>query len=224
MQQRTSENNMPEKKKSGSYHFYLENALDWDAAFEGQWFMGVYETTTKTVMLLPSEIQWKPSIAQNADERSFNRYASGAKKKPDNWSSVASDGDTPGDLAWHKTQPGEPAITLHGKICKLYGVDDADCVGFTLVKIDRHGKFAQFKGSSKSLNDPWTVPSKMGQEEFEKVTPYSFAQRSWQLHKNPGATPTVSSGTTQLPERFRAELLKFFKEAWGVENIASSYE
>jgi len=212
------------KKKAGAFHYFEENLLDWKNAFEGQWFMGVYDVVNKTVMLLPSEIQWKPEIAKNADERSFNRYASGARRKPDSWSSVESDGDIPGDLAWHKKKANEDQMTLHGKICNKYGADDKNCVGFSFIKLDRNGKFAQFKGSSKSLNDPWTVPSKMSDDEVKKVTPYSFGQRSWQLHRNPDRKPEVSPGTTQLPERYRAEVLGFFKEEWKVENIASSYE
>lgn len=241
---------MPEKpiKDAKDVSYYGSHLNDWKNAHPGQWFMGAYDMVSQTVLLLPAEIQWKQSIADNTDQRGVNRYASGARKGADfppvQWESVKAHGDVPGDLAWQHEGPA--GVTLHAKICLRYKSKPDNCVGFSLIKLDREGVFAQFKGSSKSLNlshggvspdvsfaqkTVWTRNEESSKKRFEELTtksqqgkPLTPVEQRQLKRYTPGTRPERFQGTPQLPENFRVLLLQFFNDSWGIKHVASSYE
>ena len=125
------------------------NMADWTLAWEGQWFIGVLDTSHKQVYLLPINPRTPDALA-NSGERNRNRYAAGPESKglsTDIWNSCPKDWDT--RAVGH---------TTHHKCLNHYHLSEDDCLGFSLIKLDREGKFAMIKLTSNSLNQKPTDP------------------------------------------------------------------
>lgn len=198
------------------------NRADWILAWEGQWFIGVLDTSSKRVYALPISPR-TPDALTNTGERNRNRYASGPEAQGHStsfWNSCQAN--------WLDTGHGQ---TTHHKCLNHYGLAEGDCLGFTLIKIDREGTFAQMKLTSNSLNqkpadpDPTSRPG----HSFSRST-HRFAVASAAAVADGREAPAHVPGSTQfLPGTHCmgqgwAMALKQFLEGAGIPHIAVSMD
>ena len=118
----------------------LKNLHDFREASPGQWFLGVLDTGTKAVYLLPSDIH------PCGQEPRINTYASKPPLPSNGWKSLPK---------WFgdgiNSRPGPAgAMRQHVRMCIVYGLEPSDCLGFSMVKINND--FAQYRDFSNSLN------------------------------------------------------------------------
>ena len=127
------------------------NLSDWTNAWEGQWFIGVLDTNNKAVYILPIDPRSEEARA-NTGTRNRNRYASALAAKP-----TGHDADTVPPAPHWASAPANwemnaGGTTTHHRCLNYYHLQEADCLGFTLIKVSRNGSFAQMKMTSNSLN------------------------------------------------------------------------
>jgi hypothetical protein len=198
------------------------NVADWTQAWEGQWFIGVLDTNNKRVYVLPIDPR-TPDALTNAGQRNRNRYASGPESKGLAtlfWNSCAAN--------WMDVTGGN---TTHHKCLNYYHLAEGDCMGFTLIKLNREGTFAQVKLTSNSLN------MKPGDPDLTSRPGHSFS-RSTHAHSGalavdarglphndphvPGTT-VFAPGTHCMGQGW-ANALKQFLAAQGITNVAVSMD
>jgi hypothetical protein len=209
---------------------------NWVRAAPGQWFIGVLDTNYKKVYILPIEPGEGEGAATNTGDRNRNRYASGALKfdprTGTEWPTVHWRGCAPD---WYKTAPG---ATTHHKIMIMYKCTEEDCLGFTLIKLDKDGKFALMKLTSNSLNT--RIDSPGPGHSFARAT--AVQSRKMPVYNNPAdnqrhglpyndphepGKANYLSGTNTMPTAWREALKSFLGSGLGtggIEHIAMSLD
>ena len=89
-------------------------------ALEGQWFIGVVDTQSQMIHLLPISPA-SPDALTNTGSRNRNRYTSGAITQPV-WVGCTAD--------WMDRVPGH---TTHQRCTTFFQLREEDCLGFTLI-------------------------------------------------------------------------------------------
>jgi hypothetical protein len=184
------------------------NVADWKVAWEGQWFIGVMDIVHRKVHVLPINPR-TPDALKNTGNRNRNRYASGPESKnlpAPKWKSCPPEWDT--KAVGH---------TTHHRCLNYYKLQEADCLGFTMIKLDYEGKFALVKLTSNSLNmkdqtgKPGHSFSRATDRASERDEPYA-----------PG-TAKFLPGTHCMGEGW-ARALEGFLHAQGIEHTALSMD
>lgn len=188
-----------------------DNLRDYIRAKPGQWFVGVLDTCNKKVYILPIDVQGSEGARNNNAARSHNRYASGVLAN-----TPGSETATGGTVNVHQTTAWEscnanwmataPGSTTHEKVQILYGLNQDDLLGFSLIKVsdgtDQSGGFATLKCSSNTLNN------RVGPSDADCGFPtHSFSRSTHD--QRPGFTP----GTTQMPSGWSDQLVEYFKHS-----------
>jgi hypothetical protein len=198
------------------------NQSDWVLAWEGQWFIGVLDTNHKRIYLLPIDPR-TPDARANTGERNRNRYASGPESKGLTtafWNSCQAN--------WMSHAVGH---TTHHKCLNNYHLSEEDCMGFTLIKVNREGTFAMMKLTSNSLNQ------KPGDPDLTSGPGHSFSRAT---HAQSGLLPrddkglpygdthvsgkAVFSAGTHCMGQSWANAVKEFLEGTGISRIALSMD
>ncbi|AQS36616.1 hypothetical protein Sps_01450 [Shewanella psychrophila] len=180
---------------------YVGNSLDdWKSAKPGQWFMGVLDTSEKSVSLVPVNVFDRSmgilneQTLTNTSQQGMNRYASGSLGERDGNSIMPS---------FLKYRPA--GMTHHLAVVLESGFSKESSLGFTLIKIN--DDFAQIKTTSTSLNGD--KPDHFINHSFSRATSINVS----------GFVPTGA----QMPIQWRNSLVEYFKEGdFGIKNIAIS--
>jgi len=200
------------------------NHADWTLAWEGQWFIGVLDTQHKRVYVLPISPRSQDALA-NTGDRNRNRYASGpeAQGLPQRqWTSCP--------VNWLSEGQG---ATTHHKCLNRYQLAEGDCLGFTIIKVDREGTFALIKLTSNSLNQK---PDTAGpSHSFSRAT--AKAEDRMPRYDNPSsARDGLPYNDPHKPGKARfepgtycmghgwASALEQFLKTQGIRNIALSMD
>lgn len=199
-----------------------DSLSNYNNAFIGQWFIGVVDTSTDTLYLLPIS----PDTAEaqtNTGARNRNRYASGTPFKPAaGWAGCTDD--------WmSRVAPGN---TTHVKCCAHFQISPQDCVGFSLIKLTADGRFALMKATSNSLNAQ--DPNAQGAHSFSRAT-HNHARAMFRagtsvdtLHQ-PGSTvggapgQYATNGTTIMSSVWQLHI-KTFLATQGIPHLAQSMD
>jgi hypothetical protein len=169
------------------------NFTDYERAPVGKWFIGIVETTTGRLWMVPVNIQSADGVSQNASLRGMNRYASGSPEE-----ARAITGTDPTQYSvfprgnWMDATVARTLRPHHHAICLHYGVRYTECAGFTLIKLAPRF-FAQLKFGSFSLHD----------DLHDRVVGRSFSAQTFNR-------TAYEPGTPQMPAAWRRALIRFF--------------
>lgn len=206
------------------------SSQNYNAAAEGQWFIGVVDTVNGTVYLLPINPRGTDTARSNTGQRNHNRYASGSDGRTPRWTGCTSN--------WMSQVAGNTTHTkciAHFTIANNTQINVTDCLGFTLIKLTRAGDFGLLKATSTSLNQNEGGLTTHGpSHSFSRATHSASAQLardSDNLPYNddyvPGSTQTgntrYASGTWVMGQAWRDKLKQFFA-ANGIPNMAVSMD
>ncbi|MFK7821710.1 MAG: hypothetical protein AB8G99_23565 [Planctomycetaceae bacterium] len=188
---------MPYQAEASSVLLHrTDNLKDWKRANPGQWFIGVVNTRTRAVFLVPVNVfEGRGGLNQetinNANMRGINRYASGAPGERTGENLVPFDSTRGPGGNWLEGRPN--GQTHHTAVALKYGQEPAECLGFTLIKVALE-HFAQMKCGSNSLNQ--TKPDHTINHSFSRST-------------RDGTD--FSPGSAQVPPQWIDALLDYFK-------------
>ncbi|MCH9692073.1 MAG: hypothetical protein K0U59_08455 [Gammaproteobacteria bacterium] len=127
-----------------SFEMVGDTQVDWRRAQPGQWFIGVANTATDQLALVPVNVfesfrKLNSGTLNNRSERAMNRYASGAPGERDGVSI---------EPEWLLDR--NPVYSHHVAAAIHHGFDIQSSIGFSVIKIN--DDFVLMKFSSTSLN------------------------------------------------------------------------
>ncbi len=174
--------------------YHPHNITDYMLADPGQWFIGVLDTSTHGIYIIPIDVHDNPGAVNNNSAGAMNRYASGGS--PHLWISRPDD--------WRINLP--LGMTRHGGVCQMYNLTEENCLGFSLIKMGNG--FAMLKGSSTSLN-----------ARHGGSNNHNFSQQTF--YNRPSTIP--APGSSQMPANFVDAILEFFRGyPFNITNIIAS--
>lgn len=199
-----------------------DNLADYTGALPGKWFIGVVDTQNRRIYVVPVNVyEGRGALDQNTlnntNQRAMNRYSSGTAS--DRSGAQQPFASFPGNLNWLEGRP--VGQTHHTCVALHYGAAEADCLGFTLIKIGgNNGDFAQVKFSSNSLN---AKPNYEVKHNFSTAT-FAMGQKSAEEQKAyvPG-TAAFNPGTIQMPPQWRDAILAYFRgQPFNIAHVVGS--
>lgn len=130
------------------------NRVDFANAGPGQWFLGVLDTSTHKVYLIPSDLQPPDAVQREIDNHRLDPaldsiYVSRPQPRIPQWQSIP----MKGQLVHGINSPAandSGGLRQHGRVTKSYGLAEADCLGFAVIKLTND--LAEFRDRSNSLN------------------------------------------------------------------------
>ena len=141
------------------------NLFDYKSANAGQWFLGVLDTDSKEIFILPSDLEppdvyIKRAVAQNGKHISRPQPAIPSA----GWMSTPIKGmdihgiNSPEFLGdGVNGQAAQGGLRQHGRVVRAYNRIEDNCLGFAIIKMGTG--FGEFRDRSNSLN---SSPHKLG--------------------------------------------------------------
>jgi hypothetical protein len=185
------------------------NRTDYWAALPGQWFYGVVHTLTGNIYLVPGNVHDDPQNALQKNGRMLNTYASKPAVPGAGWASLS------GAEKYHGIGS---TPTGHNAVCRKYGLNPDECVGFRIVKVTN--SIATFSDRSNSLN------GNKPDQRLVSVVPYGSAAAAaaagiTQVEKNSqGFGP---SATARMPPQWAQAVVSYLTGCLAITNFAVDF-
>lgn len=202
-----------------------ENVADFNNANPGQWFYGVVDTLNGNTYLVAGDVHDEPQNAQQQNARMLNTYAS----KPEGPFRVIRNGDQRQHVPIGWLSLADQAMcsaaerfngiksdpTGHQAVCRLYRLNNDQCLGFRVIKINE--RFGSFSDRSNSLN-----ANKPDQRVVQTVSAAGpEIQGVTQLVQSPAGWK--ASPTARMPPQWANAMTTFLTQRLGILNWAIDF-